>query len=344
MPEIFSNYLFLLGIFLLSLALASLSLVWLVSRMDKKQADLVRSLIDSEIRPRVDAIANDNEGRSAAPLWEEWQEEWRAFKRYYDSSQAMLVEQQKATALEISAIREDLLTRLPQLVVHELSRDSKRTESKGSTGDGSTQGNRLRLKERFLNRVSEMPGQEMLQIAQHTAEVVQALRGVAGRNDSLEKTFASYLRLAKLNAQALEFFQGSAAQGRAPEEADVERALQALQEKTRSLTREHQVVPFLQLLDESAGLPALEDSRAKLMDLVGLEEIHPAAGQTLPDTRALEVTRTEGSGSRLVIDEVLSSGYKNTKSSEILRKPKVVVRLEGSEADSGLSGRHDGES
>ncbi|RKZ00788.1 MAG: hypothetical protein DRQ10_03425, partial [Candidatus Hydrothermota bacterium] len=108
-------------------------------------------------------------------------------------------------------------------------------------------------------------------------------------------------------------------------EATIEDISNALREAEATQKEED----FLPLIDAIEQYPQLKPHLREFMNLIGIEEIEVPVGKTLgEDVDQYEIWDVEGFGTRQVIVEVVVKGYRKSSTGEIIRKPRVKVRLE----------------
>lgn len=108
--------------------------------------------------------------------------------------------------------------------------------------------------------------------------------------------------------------------------AEPEEEWSALHRAIGALQVRHNPRFFLDVVDEAGrqGMP----QKDQLLQVLGLEEISPPAGQEIVDLSSYQVERTHGMGRRSILDRVLCSGYRSRETGEMYRKPAIAVRLE----------------
>ncbi len=164
----------------------------------------------------------------------------------------------------------------------------------------------------------------LLETSRVAATLIDQLRTVDAATDSLDREFASYSDLAgefRSFSRRLHSRPSMVSSPAIPLATQFER----LQAKLEEVESQHGPLPFFELLDASAGRPALDEARYRLMSLLKLEEIQLKVGDDVGEQQ-VDVADLSGQGTRRIVREVLARGYRHTDGT-VLRPPKVVIEL-----------------
>ncbi len=127
------------------------------------------------------------------------------------------------------------------------------------------------------------------------------------------------------------------ASGQIPETAEVRMEFEALEASIEDLSaaledveKSYNLKDYLPLIDAISSYPQMKPRLEELTKLLDLEQIEVPVGRPLTDEEAeqVEVWDVEGFGTRQVVIDVIANGYRSKTTGEIIRKPRVKVRLE----------------
>ncbi len=127
------------------------------------------------------------------------------------------------------------------------------------------------------------------------------------------------------------------ASGQVPETAELRMEFEALEASIEDLTdalksieEELNYKDYLPLIDAMSAHPNMKQRLDEFLNLLGIEEIEVPMNRPLTDEEAenVEVWDVEGFGTRQVVIDVIAKGFRSKKTGEIIRKPRVKIRLE----------------
>lgn len=105
--------------------------------------------------------------------------------------------------------------------------------------------------------------------------------------------------------------------------------MEVFREKASRLSQNHRPIWFIPLLEKAAWVPALSEKAESLKSLLGIEDIPIQVGAEVRNIGDFDVIRTDGMGRRNVIDDVIERGYREKATGTVIKKPRVIIRLEG---------------
>ncbi len=127
------------------------------------------------------------------------------------------------------------------------------------------------------------------------------------------------------------------ASGQVPETAELRMEFEALEASIEDLTEALKYIEeelnykdYLPLIDAMSAHPQMKQRLDEFLNLLGIEEIEVPMNRPLTDEEAenVEVWDVEGFGTRQVVIDVIARGFRSKKTGEIIRKPRVKIRLE----------------
>ncbi len=110
----------------------------------------------------------------------------------------------------------------------------------------------------------------------------------------------------------------------------LEASVEDLSEALNEIEKTQNLKDYLPLIDAMSSYPNMEPRLKEFMRLLGIEEIEVPTGRPLTDDEAenVEVWDVEGFGTRQVVVDIIARGFRSSKTGEIIRKPRVKIRLE----------------
>lgn len=190
------------------------------------------------------------------------------------------------------------------------------------------------LHKRFIDRLAELHTSDLMQTSLLTKRIADGLNNDQSEPARFEDLLPPYTRLiaaaddVRRELSRPDFFSGDDLDGAA---ARAEGKFKEVEAAREDLERKHKPLCLVDLLEKASGYQGLEESANNLRELLNLEEVPVSVG-TEPEAQQMEeldVVARKGHGGRIIISEVLDKGYRLKETGAVVRKPRVVVSLEG---------------
>lgn len=173
---------------------------------------------------------------------------------------------------------------------------------------------------------------DIYRIAALTKDITGALQQASGDQESFSKNLQQYLQLVDRAEEARVKLNGFNDLDNSSQTTlnELESEISSLEKSLDDLERSHKALWFITLLEESSRHTSLQGQVDDLKQLLNLEDICVEQGMRPQDKELqdLDVKRLIGSGNTSVIHEVLERGYRVKDTDVVIKKPKVIVRLE----------------
>jgi len=173
----------------------------------------------------------------------------------------------------------------------------------------------------------------LFDIASLTRSITDELQKVCTNSEFIENSLPQYLQLISKVDETKSKFEEFKRRGEGREQvapADLDDEAKSLEKSLEDLTDVYKPGWFISLLDEASGYSSLQHETDSLKDVLGLEDICVEPG-TVPkpkDLEGLDVLTIIGNGDRTVIADMIERGYRVKGGGIVIKKPKVIVRLE----------------
>jgi hypothetical protein len=170
-------------------------------------------------------------------------------------------------------------------------------------------------------------------IANLTKDITEELLNVSAYQDSISNSLPKFLELiaqAEDVRRKLDDLESHGDQSTQLMGEGLESEFKSLEETSAELTKSHRPAWFINLLAESSRHPSLQEKTENLKQLLKLEDIcvEPHTELNNDELGNMDVKDFVGHGNKPFIDKVLEKGYRVKDSDVIIKKPRVIIRLE----------------
>jgi hypothetical protein len=190
------------------------------------------------------------------------------------------------------------------------------------------------LRNDFRQRLEDLRKSDLVQTSLVTSQIANSLKQDSPEPLGFEDLLPPYLRL--LTAEKGVYQELSRPDLFADDDLDgatqrMESRFKEVEAAREDLERKHKPAWLVDLLEKARGHHHLEERAQRLKELLNLEDVPVDVGTELEARHMddLEVVEARGYGKRKIVSEVLGNGYRLKETGAVVRKPRVVVSLEG---------------
>jgi len=170
--------------------------------------------------------------------------------------------------------------------------------------------------------------QAVLEIAQRTRTLIDLVKPDTAALVDLKRKYTPYVEAAqsadRVESRMMDLRgETDAARwqtARGALESDIER----LRARLEDLDRNHRIVAFCKLLDDTDAAD-MKLERLELMRRLGVEEVKPTVGERVADLGSVETVSVSGEGPRVFVARLVAPGYRVVGETAWLQKPRVAL-------------------
>jgi hypothetical protein len=190
------------------------------------------------------------------------------------------------------------------------------------------------LRDGFMRRLEDLGRSDLMRASMLTVQIAKGLKQVSPEPRGLEDLLPPYVRFIQAMQDALSelnqpnLFAGGDLDGAAKR---IEAKFEEIEAAREDLEGKHQPAWLVDLLEQARGHRHLESCVQHLKELLDLEDVPVSVGTELEARHMddVQVVEAKGYGKRTIVSEVLGNGYRVKETGTVIRKPQVVVNLEG---------------
>lgn len=193
---------------------------------------------------------------------------------------------------------------------------------------------RRELHEGFIRRLEDLRRSDLMQASLLTVQIADGLKQGAPERQEFEDLLPPYARFISAVDEARSVLKDPncfAGEDLGDASRRVEAKFEGIEAAREDLERKHQPAWLLDLLERARGYQQLEERAQRLKELLHLEDIPVSVGTELEAAHMddFQVIEAKGYGTRKIVSEVLGNGYRVKETGAVIRKPQVVLSLEG---------------